>query len=283
MISALIDRRGGNSSSREDVLTHDVLGAFRYLDRLDIAAAFLGCAKTRAGDCLEIKALKRLSVSFWPPCKFGESGTRVPDAVIILELEDKQQVFVVLEAKFESGPSDRDINAASEEQLKQSPIRLGNQLADEFISLYQGRWPPDIQERLNRFTRRVLLYVTGHYAFPTTDYDAAIRELGLPEKGAAEEMRRAFPDSFFWLSWRELYRILEDEQAHGFENHSLGQRVLLKDLFDSLAIRNLNEFRGFRPLESCDGYQSWFVRMMWHRRLLPVDGYQRIWGGTSSM
>jgi len=271
----------GNLSDRmEDVLTSYVMSLFRYLNNLYIPLLFLSQARNLHGESLHIgKALSAVELFFWPKFSLNDKSRRESDAFLIFsENANNCDVAIEIEAKYLYGLSniynpepDEDMNI----DKKQSEcFKYGHQLADEYCGLYCGNWnlEKDTKKRLSLSNRKHLVFITKHYQLPRQDLLDAVREVELRKCYNAEINCGLNPgENIFWVSWRQLSEILEDERLVGYPGYAQGERNLLEDVRSVLIRRGLVPFVVWQNLQPVMVYKRF-----WERKALIDKGY---WAG----
>lgn len=224
----------------EDVLTSNVLSSFRYLNNLVIVKEFLKRAARINGKVLELDELVEFEAYFWPQFRFSHTGHRQPDAVLFAIDSKGNTIAFIVEAKLDSGLHNAD-NAQSREDSDEK-FTLGHQLADQFCGLRCGIWRnAEITEKLDRADKKYLIYLTAHYSCPQQDMETAISEIydRNKSKGCAADKCHDAEDWLLWLSWQDLYVVLERTRKEGYSGYSRGERALLLDLEKVLGRKEL--------------------------------------------
>jgi hypothetical protein len=215
-----------NSSSRsEDVLTSNVLGLLRYVpQRLREFLVRARRVTLVAGDVVVdgpgtgLAVGSDLDVLFWQ--RLGRHGEI--DAVIVEGPQDKPTRVVGFEAKYESGKSDAQRTGSSDEASDQ---------LDEYwrgLSEHAFSGPATIGKPAPRLEAVQLVYVTAHLCAPLEDLRASLMRLA--EHGHQVEIA--------WLSWRDLFHVVEAGFGPGAE------RRILADLKALLERKGLLPFMG---------------------------------------
>lgn len=200
----------------EDILTSNVFGLLRYVQPQEGILKYLSLAEDEGGE-RPLKYLCTLSkvphesieYEFWPWWeKAGCIGCE-PDVVISLEIPHKEDLLILIEAKYLSGKSS---------EADESDDKPNDQLAKEWDNLI-GK-----AEASNK--KPVLIYLTAGYGYPSNDIKEAVNEF---EK---ERQNREKPE-FYWLSWRHLYKVCENSST-----------IVLDDLISLLNRLNFKFFNG---------------------------------------
>ena len=210
----------GKLKISEDILTSIVFGLLRYVQPRQGILQYLGLTEDEDGkkplNCLSsLSEVPQESIEieyqFWPRWKEPNCYGCEPDVVISLKIPDKQDLLVLIEAKFSSGKSS---------EADESHEKPNDQLAKEWDNLSV------IAKRLNK--KPVIIYLTAHYAYPHQDIDDAVSEF------QEKRPESATPD-IYWLSWRHLYKVCENKD-----------NLILNDLRLLLDRYNLEFFDGIK-------------------------------------
>ena len=215
MLQALLN---GKLEISEDILTSIVFGLLRYVQPQQGILQYLGLAENEDGK-KPLKCLSSLSevpqesikYQFWPRWKEPNCYGCEPDVVIKLEIPDKQDLLVLIEAKYLSGKSS---------EADESYEKPNDQLAKEWDNLIVRA------EASNRSP--VLIYLTAHHVHPYQDINDSISEF------LEKRPESARPD-IYWLSWRHLYKVCKNTG-----------NPILKDLTLLLDRYNLKFFDGIK-------------------------------------
>ena len=175
---------------------------------------------------------------------------REPDVLIYLKTGQTKYI-VVVEAKYYSGPSDKE--DFDEESQKQ----FGNQLSDQYI---------DLLKRKYRVTNKTvdlecdnencyLLYLTKNFTKPKPEMDAAI-----------EQYQQNFPNSkiniaehLMWTNWTKIWSLLSSNPIESFP-----QNLVRNDLLALLERKGFKEFSGFSIRDWKKQFTS-FYEEIWFR------------------
>lgn len=232
----------------EDVLTSEVLSLFRYLSNPYVPCKILSRARNANDDPWHDSRFTAIDTYFWPRFTVrGDRRSREPDVVLILHREDGTRLKVVVEAKYESGPS--TVEATSFDGLEQEHASMekgegfsGNQLADEYCGLKCGDWPG--LEVMRDLVEGRVLYITAHYERPQAHFEEAVKTLEKKrqEPECRECVARARRD-FYWLGWRDVYEELCAIERTDYADYQPGEVQLLKDVRSVLQLRGLKRFR----------------------------------------
>ncbi|HSM56579.1 MAG TPA: hypothetical protein VK879_10535 [Candidatus Sulfomarinibacteraceae bacterium] len=205
------------------MLTANVFTAFRYLPAESGIIGFLRSVKG-VGDILPRPTSRaEARFFFWP---LGQ--TREPDVLLELRVNDTLY-HVVIEAKYHSCPSDRDIEEIDGEE---ETFLWGNQLADQLRELARGEYTVWKKGRRNR-TNRLLIYLTAHPARPRNELQTSA---ALYPEGASR---------LFWTSWYQVSDYLQ-RQAGEFRQFPFDH--IVSDILTLLELKQFTTFQGIRPL-----------------------------------
>lgn len=218
-------------STSEDMLTANVFTAFRYLPAESGIVGFLRSIKG-VGELIP-KPVNKASAAyfFWPRGK-----RREPDVLLELRV-DGTLYHVVVEAKYLSGASDRELEEIEEDE---ETILQGNQLADQMRELATGEYMvwrkgrPSQSKRLNsEEENRLLLYLTAH---PVRPRSTLRKSTVLYPEGTSR---------LFWSSWYHVSDYFH-EQASALREFPYDR--VIGDILTLLALKQFNTFQGVRPL-----------------------------------
>jgi hypothetical protein len=225
-------------TTSEDLLTANVLTAFRYLPAGRGIVGFLRSIKGVDYILPEPDDQTKCEYFFWP---LGE--TREPD--VLLELHIRGELYhVVVEAKYLSGPSDAEIVQVDEEET----ISRGNQLADQFRELRLGTYTIRVNGRRrerkvlrSRPENRLLLYLTAHPLRP------------LKELAMSAALYPPAADRLCWASWYDVYDYLRASQDHF---SSFPSDRVVGDILELLAQKDFSSFQGVRAPSPQKGWHN---------------------------
>ncbi len=254
---------------REDVLTSHVFGLFRYFDATATLSELLGRARNTLGERLDLPGIRRMEVFLWPTIVVG-SFTRQPDAALRLTHEDGSRSLIVVEAKYESGPSDaEDAADGSGATGAQMP---GNQLAAYYLGAREGSWR--VREAWGEAPagteaqRVVVLYITSHHAVPI---DVLRQAVGVVEETGVGSGAQG---AIYWVGWRDLTEVLDTSGESDVPRP--GEWRFRQDLLGVLRLRRLEPFHGvFRALMAPGIYPGLTIERGRWSGLTPVDEYVR--------
>ncbi len=179
----------------EDLLTADVFAAFKYLPADSGILAFLHSIDGLNGLLRPLQAGESVTCDyhFWP---LGFMRRREPD--VLLEISIEERIYhIVVEAKYYSGPSDKEIE---EIELDGDVYQVGNQLADQLRDLHHGEYRifrQGLRHRrislLSEVNDRFLIYLTAHNTKPRTELDRAKAQYPIGQR------------KLFWANWSQVY------------------------------------------------------------------------------
>ena len=206
----------------EDILTSNVFGLLRYVQPQQGILQYLGLAEDEDGKkplgylcSLSEVPQKSIEYQFWPWLKEPNCYGCEPDVVIKLEIPDKQDLLVLIEAKYLSGKS------SEADESYDAPI---DQLAREWDNL---------SVKANRDECPVLIYLTVHYAYPVQDINDAISEFRKKRPNGAKPV-------IYWLSWRHLTTVCESSHHPILNDIKLLLDRLGLTFFDGIALDYVN-------------------------------------------
>ncbi|MDO8530569.1 MAG: hypothetical protein Q7T26_00130 [Dehalococcoidia bacterium] len=221
------------SEMREDLLTSDIFGSFRYLPPSTGVLPFLQTAKTIDGRPFALDMeVQHVHWSFWPWLNRKGYSDCEPDVVIGLEGDEHRTHVVMIEAKYWS-PKSNSKEGDDSEGKDDSP---GDQLAKELDCL-QGVRPTDLKwDSKLSIVSRDLVFVTEHVVLPRPDISESLEAYRL--KNNAES-------PIYWTTWRLLPRIIERQIAGTSDVY---QRNVLEDMLQLLRRKALTMFEGIDPV-----------------------------------
>lgn len=195
----------------EDVLTSCVFGTLvREEFRSLYLMPFLRQAQNLNGDrpLQGIPEGVQINVSFWPWLQGNEQGCQ-PDVVI----DFKEHAKLMVEAKHLSGKSNRIIDI-DEEKSANCEVDCLDDLRDKVI-LYADQLTREWDVLLNTCQSthsQFLVYLTAHHSFPYSDVAESLKEI------RSTVTREIMERGLLWLSWRDLYSLLEMRRDRDIEN-----------------------------------------------------------------
>lgn len=227
----------------EDLLTSDAFGTMYYVGWHDSFRNWLFEARPAGGttvtiqDFLGCSPIQKALFGFWPLLPNGKE----PDVILLFVSEDGSLRLLIVEVKYQSGPSDFEVDASAEATSGVT----GSQLLDEMVGFANvadcrsllKKWFKDYTGPVPARMPFAHLFVTKHLTLPHELYDEAARHL--PAAGLS-----AFPCPAFWLSWKRLVRNLK---AYTQTKDPVTSR-LITDLVRLLERKNLVLFEGFSNL-----------------------------------
>ena len=219
MIHALIRHKlSAKQENMEDILTSSVLGMMDLMDLRFLLLAFLKRARDAEKSPLFFDKSEIIVANyvFWPNFKEDETTRRCqPDVRIDIDFSNGPKYLLFVEAKFKSGKSsfneDQPEELYGDESLEKP--KTNDQLYKQWKHLQKTKGERE----------PVLLYLTADTAWPKMDIEES--------ESCAKKEGKDF--KCFWLSWRELRRVLGCEHVH----------KAFAELLDKL---NLSFFEGFK-------------------------------------
>lgn len=212
----------------EDLLTSDVFGTLKYLLPAEGLIPFLEKAVPFCDQKAQPHVFGNISSAkyfFWP----RSLEFRKPDLIIILTKEDRTMLGINIECKYHGGK--HSIEIEGDLQPSESPLFVGDQLADQYLQLRQSRYAGELGESLRNCSEKYLLYVTSHYGLPAEEVEETLRRL----KGDLDSHKH-----FYWISWREIQTINPGKILDELRQH------LLNDLQALMARKGLIPLNIFR-------------------------------------
>lgn len=194
MLQALLKGKlSREQENMEDILTSNVFGLLKYIPPQEGLLSYLALAEEKGGNhpleflnSLNDGSKVSIEYEFWPWWEESDCIGCEPDVVLKLKLPDKQDLLILIEAKYLSGKS------SEADESYDTPT---DQLAREWDNL---------NERTNNSDENpVLIYLTAHYAYPYQDVDDAINEFRDKRPEEAEPV-------IYWLSWRHFCKVCEN-------------------------------------------------------------------------
>ena len=219
MLQALLKGKlSREQENMEDILTSNVFGLLKYVPPGEGLLNYLAFAEEKGGNhpleflnSLNDGSKLSIEYEFWPRWEESNCIGCEPDVAIKLEISDKQDLLVLIEAKYWSGKSPGAVETAD---------KPNDQLAKEWDNL---------SVRVGRLNKKpVLIYLTKHYAYPHQDIEEAINEYKNKRPGGTEP-------GIYWLSWRHLRKVCENTD-----------NPILNDLSFLLERLNLKFFDGVK-------------------------------------
>ena len=203
----------------EDILTSNIFGLLKYVQPQDGILKYLSYAEDEDGkqrlkylSSLDGVPREAITYEFWPWWKKeGRIGCE-PDVVLALKIPDKQDLLVLIEAKYRSGKS------SEADEANEKP---NDQLAKEWDYLSERVDKPN--------TLPILIYLTAHYVYPEQHIKDSIKDF---QDNSPEETKPVI----YWLSWRHLYKVCENAVCDKTD------KLILNDLARLLVRLNLKFF-----------------------------------------
>lgn len=210
MLEALLKRKlPEGMEHREDMLTSMFFGAFRrestgrrILDFLNKAERILG-SKPDFAKCCQVKYGDYEFWPRWPSLK--DIGSCEPDVCITINRDEAKPLYVLIEAKYHSGPSSP---ATTDGTIK-------HQLAREWCHLKR--------EADEKGAEPWMIYLTKDFgpSEPRKDIQEAVDEVKKKQgKVAANDIHIS------WLSWRSLSDLDSNESDAALKDISEAARCL---------------------------------------------------------
>ena len=224
MLQALLKGKlSREQENMEDILTSNVFGLLKYVRPREGILNYLSLAEDGDGE-RPLQFLSSLSevphdsieYEFWPWWEEANCYGCEPDVVIKLKVPAKQDLLILIEAKYLSGKS------SEADEVDDTPT---DQLAKEWDNL---------RVKANRSDKRpVLIYLTAHYAYPIRDINDAISEF-------LEKRPDDATPVICWLSWRHLHTVCESTQLPILNDIKLLLDRLGLTFFDGVALDYVN-------------------------------------------
>ena len=195
MLEALLKGKlPGEMKNREDVLTSMFFGAFRreptgkgILKFLNEAERILG-SKPDFAKCCQVKYG---DYEFWPQWPSQDIGSCEPDVVITINRDGGKPLYVLIEAKYDSGIS----------SLATPDGTIKHQLAKEWCYLKrEADW---------KKAEPWMIYLTKDFGSsgPKKAIQEALDEVKVKQSEAANDIHIS------WLSWRSLSKLYDDNES----------------------------------------------------------------------
>lgn len=221
----------------EDLLTSDIFGGFSYLKPNVGLVPCLTESKNFNDTSLKLLDIIEVDYIFWPKTSHYK---REPDLLCVLKDINDSYTTIVIECKYTSPKSNRNV--------LETELSGGDQLAEQFFDLYNDFLnikQPSIEQKIKE-SRKYLLYVTAHYAYPKKEIQDSINRL--------QSLGIDNPENYIYhISWRDIYMVLESQLRQLSSNvENIETKRLLSDMFNLLARKGLHPFHGFKRLKSLD-------------------------------
>lgn len=227
----------------EDALTSNIFGCLRYLTPNKGLIPFIN-EVFRDNDVqkgLDLSENWKPVYYFWPE---GVARKREPDVLISLS-SDKESYAIVVEAKYYSGPSDK------EEEVTDSDKKFGNQLSDEFIDLLKLRYKVDGKTiHLDcPLENCYLLYLTSNISKQIDEINSAVEQYELN----FHEDRVNIRSQLLWTNWTKVWTVLKRTPADDFPDD-----LIRNDLLSLLERKGFKEFSGFTIKDRVPKYRPFY-------------------------
>ncbi len=198
MLAELHGKVPASVSESEDVLTSYVFGTLEALPSERLLVPWLRRAIRLDGSPLALPREVQACFQLWPTVTAQALGRQVePDAIITLQESPIGATVALVEAKFRSGPSGWPTGP-------ETP-KVTGQLGQEWLALGElsSREMPKSPAHIGR---RILLYITADLVLPSE----VIAEMSL-EVAKAGGDPELFRQDVYWLSWRDLSVVIEQQ------------------------------------------------------------------------
>jgi hypothetical protein len=201
----------------EDLLTSSVFGLMKYVPLNSVLLPFLGLAY----DPLSSGSLREWLTEivgvedwrFWPYLTSQGCNPCEPDVDILLKRSDGSETWILIEAKYGSGKSSF---------ARKADMPPMDQLAREFDNLR-------VMAEERNVSQYAVIYLTADYVCPKEAIEESSREY--------KSKRHSCP-RLYWLSWRLLFDILEEQ--------NLMKSPIIQDLREIILRLDLTMFRRLR-------------------------------------
>ena len=208
MLEALLKGKlPGEMKNREDVLTSMFFGAFRREPTGRGILEFLNKSEPISGsrpDFAKCCQVKYDDYEFWPQWPSQDIGSCEPDVVITINRNKKKPLYVLIEAKSDSGKSSQ--------ATPDGPIN--DQLAREWCHLKR--------EAHKKKAEPWMIYLTKDFdpSEPKKAIREALREVKDKESEVGTDVRIS------WLSWRTLSELYSKKDGTDLNDISMAARYL---------------------------------------------------------
>jgi len=241
-----LSENSSSVESSEDVLTSNVFQCLKYLKPSYGIVPFLNevLRDNAVNEQLDLSQEWKVEYIFWPT---GLDRKREPDVLIYLSAGESKYAIVV-EAKYHSGPSDR------EEIDEESEGQFGNQLSDQFIDLMGGKYR--IRNKIMNLDCRAdncyLLYLTGNSAKPKPEIDCAIGQYNQNSPYSKINIK----EHLLWTNWTKIWSVLSRTNIDEFP-----YCLIRNDLISLLDKKGFKEFQGFQVEDWKEKYKSFYFEI----------------------
>ena len=226
-----LDSSASSYEISEDILTSNVFQLIRYLPASEVIIPFLNEAlhAGKTGISIDPSLKWQVDYIFWPR---GITMNREPDLMIQLESDENSYCFII-EAKYYSGPSDRETDESDDGQIS------GSQLGDQFIDMIKGVYAYN-QETVKLAApvkNRFLLYLTKHTVKPEEVIAVAVKQFKSYRKKYKEI---DIEKNLLWANWTAIWKVLKDIE---FKDYPYS--IIQEDLVALLEKKGFKYFSGF--------------------------------------
>jgi hypothetical protein len=202
----------------EDLLTSNVLGSLKYVPYIEgLYLIFQNSYDQNSRRAPIPQNITKVAYKFWPRMKEKYCKECEPDVLLTMVNESKKIIEVLIEAKFLSDKS----SEATEE------VECNDQLAREWENL--------TKRTSSNGSEPILLYITNDLYYPSDSIKESIEEFNDKWDRTDQAQNWKKPMHVYWISWRELPRIL------GASRHEI-----LLDLVELLRNQGLTFFEGIK-------------------------------------
>lgn len=262
---------GSNAHERlEDLLTSDVFTAFKYLKPKEALLPFLKLLFEKNSTAVPPKinsweiTHKDVRYVFWPK---GNFRRREADLLILINNSTVQQYIFTIEAKYESGTSDVDIDTKIHDAEKDNE-RSGLQIAEEFEDLMQERPYSNIDGIKAPLVNRYLIYLTAENTKPCNVLKRSI--LAINDK---IESAKFIKSHILWCNWSTIWQVFK--QAN-WDEYDFPSYDICKDIVKLLERKGFKNFEGFGDYSFPDlGNLSFWVKT-YFKGQTTIDDFQAV-------
>ncbi len=241
------------SDRREDLLTADVFGCFRYIpfDK-GLQKILTQAQRYTDSEKLSIKSTNNdVKVHFWPRLENNSE----PD--VLIRFGDH---LIIIEVKYLSGKSGHyGVNQENEDDLEAAS-------SDQLARLFQG-----LMSDKGNYPRRSLIYLTAHRNLPLIDIESGYKALD----NLSDINRYTYKNNVYWLSWFKVYKTVSGLLKEESQLQDKYWRIVLSDIQDLLNRKSLRQFEGFKEMiDNCPPITNFYkCKLSWNMR--AVETIQR--------